>query len=106
MKKLKTRKRVIQALANRQITDGADSPKPPASLVKVEAGTELQKAEDLTDLKAQALKMILQAGGVRDPKVTALLIDQVRRCSVLANDSDGMEIAFEMMREMKPKSLM
>jgi hypothetical protein len=107
MKKLRqVRKNVIQAPTNRRIADGADGPKPPTSLVKAEAGTELQKAEDLTDLKAQALKMILQAGGVKDPKVAAIIIDQVRRCSVLANDSDGMEIAFEMMREMNPKSLM
>src|SRR5260370_27362234 len=77
----------------------------PTALQKL-ATTDVQTSSAEPDAMAVVGQVLADATGVNDPKVAAVLIDQVRRCSVFAKDPDGMEIAFEMMREMKPKSLM
>jgi hypothetical protein len=77
----------------------------PNAQLKV-ATTDVQKPSAEPDTMAVVGQLLADATGVDDPKVAALIIDQVRRCSVLANHLEGLEVALEMMREMKPESLM
>jgi len=77
-------------------------------LAKAGAGTELQKAEDVSDQRAQALTMLLQAGGVEDPDLAARIIDQVNYIQApwsFGDPNEGLRFAIEMMSEMKPENV-
>jgi len=108
MKKLpNARKNAIAASKNRQIADGANAPALPTSLVKTDAQTEGEKAEEVTDQKRQALTILLQAGGVKDADLASRIIEQVNRIQApwpFGYPKEGFQFAVEMLLEMKPES--
>lgn len=95
----------------RRDTQATESPKDARrsiSLVKSEATTDPQKVAELSVLKAQALKMLQQAGGVKDPEVAARILDQVMRTQApwaFGEAREGFKCSVEMMLELNPGTI-
>lgn len=78
------------------------------SLQKVEAESAVVVSQKYAKVVANAKKDIVQAAGVRDLKLSAVLIDQLSQQVALwgaDRTSNSLEIAFETMLEMKPESV-
>jgi hypothetical protein len=73
------------------------------SLQKIRAAPAVPKVVPQAQVMAPN-QLLYESTGVKNPKVSALIIDQVRRCS-FTDQRDGMEVALETMREMRPKNL-
>jgi len=98
-------KSIFRVRPDAALANGASQP---TSLVNSEIATELQKAEDVTDQKTQALTMLMQAGGVKDPNLAARIIDQMSRIQApwsFGYPNEGFQFAVEMLSEMKPESV-
>src|SRR5438128_3285453 len=74
------------------------------ALQKTNATTAVQKATTETEAIVAVTKMVAEATGINNLAVGAVMVEQLRQCS-FPNDHDGTEVAVELIREMKPKSL-
>lgn len=79
-----------------------------AVLMKDDTVTDVQKVLQSPEATAWALSKLAEATGVKDPALAARILDQVSRIQApwsFGDARDGIGVALEMMREMKPRTI-
>ena len=106
---MKTRKRVSQKMkASPRGENGTAGASTEKSLVQVKAKQEVALAPSRAEVTVAAEQMLAQAGGVNDPDLAALIIEQVGLSQAVwpfGDRAQAVQLATQMMLEIKPQNL-